>query len=242
MISVCMATYNGEKYITEQLASIIAQLSVDDEIVIVDDCSTDRTVEIIMSFGDERIKIHINSINMGVVKAFECAIVKSTGDYIFLCDQDDIWLPTKVQTTLNGFRHYNADLIVSDAYILEYDQLSLDTFYQFRNSGGGLLKNFVKNTFIGCCMAFDSRVKKQVLPFPADISMHDFWLGMAISITGKVKFIDDRLVIYRRHSNNVTDMSPSQLPDILATRIRNLIILLRYSLYYMMKSLNSRSN
>lgn len=95
MISVCMATYNGEEYIKEQLESILCQLGEMDEIIISDDGSTDNTLNIIESYNDSRIKIHINTGKHGFVYNFENALQKAKGEYIFLSDQDDIWLPEK---------------------------------------------------------------------------------------------------------------------------------------------------
>ena len=100
MISVCIATYNGEKYIREQLDSILVQLGPDDEIVVCDDRSSDRTLELIEGYRDSRIHVHRNEKNLGHVRNFEKAISLSRGDYLFLSDQDDVWLPGRVQEML----------------------------------------------------------------------------------------------------------------------------------------------
>ena len=112
MISVCMATYNGETYIKEQIESIINQLSSSDELIISDDKSTDNTLKIINEFKDPRIKIYIHEKDHGFVKNFENALEKAKGDFIFLSDQDDIWLPNKVAATLKELEYY--DFVVSD--------------------------------------------------------------------------------------------------------------------------------
>ena len=96
MTSVCMATYNGQKYLREQIESILCQLSANDELVISDDHSTDSTVDIIRSYGDSRIKMYANELTKGVTHNFENALNKSKGDIIFLADQDDVWLPNKI--------------------------------------------------------------------------------------------------------------------------------------------------
>ncbi|MEK5777350.1 glycosyltransferase, partial [Acinetobacter nosocomialis] len=97
MISVCLATYNGEKYIVEQLTSILSQLSPTDEVIISDDHSTDETLLLIKSLNDPRIKIITNELGKGYTKNFENAINHSSGDYIFLSDQDDVWVENKVE-------------------------------------------------------------------------------------------------------------------------------------------------
>ncbi|MCD8291094.1 MAG: glycosyltransferase, partial [Prevotella sp.] len=96
-VSVCIATYNGEKYIEEQIRSILSQLSDNDEVIISDDGSHDQTLSLIQSIGDKRIKIFQNEGRHGFKYNFENTLKKVQGDYIFLCDQDDVWLPNKVQ-------------------------------------------------------------------------------------------------------------------------------------------------
>ncbi|WP_185974648.1 glycosyltransferase [Deinococcus detaillensis] len=221
MISVCMATYNGERHIAEQLSSIISQISEYDEIVIVDDCSSDFTLEIVRGFDDPRIRIFRNSKNLGVIRTFEKAIEESIGDLIFLSDQDDVWMPCKVQTSLEIFDGQHADLILADAYILVDGSVQLDTFFEFRRSSLGFTRNFFKNSFVGCCMSFRSSMKDYFLPFPDIISMHDFWIGEIISVFGSVVKTDERMILYRRHENNVTDMSRSSIPKIVVMRFKN---------------------
>ncbi|MCG2791916.1 MAG: glycosyltransferase, partial [Weeksellaceae bacterium] len=107
MISVCLATYNGEKYLEAQIKSILKQLSVDDELIISDDRSTDNTISVINKFDDNRIKIFINKNKNGVAHNFENALLKATGDYIFLSDQDDIWADNKVDVLLKELKEYD---------------------------------------------------------------------------------------------------------------------------------------
>ncbi|GHF87517.1 alpha-L-Rha alpha-1,3-L-rhamnosyltransferase [Deinococcus ficus] len=230
MISVCMATYNGEKYLSQQMNSILDQLGKSDELIIVDDLSGDRTIEIIKSFGDTRIKLIRNSNNSGVVKAFEKALDMASGDYIFLSDQDDVWLPDKVSAMMEkldaGF-----DLVVSDAFILNKGIIQDQTFYSIRKSGPGFIKNAYKNTFIGCCMAFRAEYKKTILPIPERISMHDAWIGQLITIFGKVCFLDKPLIFYRRHDENVTSMSRGNLKSVARKRVVDLICLISRSIH-----------
>ena len=113
MVSVCMTTYNGEKFIREQIASILCQLQDHDELIISDDGSTDSTIEIVNSLGDVRIKFYQNCFK-NVVKNFEFTISKAVGDYIFLSDQDDIWHRNKVESFLDCFFRTEADFVISN--------------------------------------------------------------------------------------------------------------------------------
>ncbi len=206
MISVAMATYNGEKHIKEQISSILTNLEPQDELVISDDGSTDRTLEIIESFHDSRI-IVVEGPMLGIKKNFENAIMNTGGRYIFLSDQDDIWEPDKVQKVVETFEKTKAPVVVHDCQIVSEDGNILEeSFYDFRKSGPGAVKNFVKNTYIGCCMAFDAALKDAIVPIPLDIEMHDQWIGIIGDLLGKNVFISDKLIKYVRHENTASDI------------------------------------
>ena len=210
MISVCMATYNGEKYIKEQLSSILSQLSEKDEIIVSDDSSTDKTVEIIESFQDKRIKILKNNKFRQPNLNFENALKYSKGDIIFLSDQDDVWIETKVEIILNQLKKY--DLIVSDAFITnEKLNITNESLFSEVNSNRGILKNIIKNTYYGCCMAFKRKVLKKALPFPKTREIgHDLWLGIIADRYFKVKFLKEKLIYFRRHENTLTTIKKSK--------------------------------
>lgn len=224
MVSVCMATFNGEKFVKKQIESILPQLNPEDELIISDDGSTDSTLKIVSDFDDSRIRIFKNSFR-NVVKNFEFAINKSNGEYIFLSDQDDIWHQDKVAAYLKYFKESNADLIVSDvAFIDAHGNTTKDEFFP-RGFKGGTLSNLKKNNFIGCAMAFKEDTKKWFLPFPTDTPMHDWWIGLAIGKKGMVRYLDRKLIYYRRHHQNVTSGKKSTLPNIIRWRwilIKNL--------------------
>lgn len=204
MITVCIATYNGEKYIKEQLDSILCQLNLDDEVIISDDGSTDTTLAIIESYQDDRISLYKNAFK-NVVLNFEFVINKANGDYIFLSDQDDIWHKDKVELYMKSFfENPRAILTISDLQIIDKNGLLLDTVFYKNKFSSNLSKNLVVNNFIGCAMAFKSEVKKSILPFPKNIAMHDWWIGTCCIILGEINFIDIKLNFYRRHDNNVT--------------------------------------
>jgi len=227
-ISVAMATYNGEKYIREQLESILKQLNEDDEIIISDDGSTDNTINIIKSFEDKRIKIFDGPRN-GVKQNFANAIYNCTGKYIFLSDQDDIWCDNKVNIVLKNFEKEKCMCIVHDCIVFDSsnDDVIYDSFYKYRNSGSGIIKNIWKNTYIGCCMTIDARMKNTILPIPNDIEMHDQWIGLLCEKEGKSLFINDKLINYRRHNDNVTNMKHYSVWRMIKNRVRIMIKLIR---------------
>ncbi len=210
MISVCMATYNGEKYIKEQLSSILSQLSEKDEIIVSDDSSTDKTVEIIESFQDKRIKILKNNKFRQPNLNFENTLKYSKGDIIFLSDQDDVWVKNKVEIILNQLKKY--DLIVSDAFITDKKlNITNESLFSEVNSNRGILKNIIKNTYYGCCMAFKREVLKKALPFPKTREIgHDLWLGIIADRYFKVKFLKEKLIYFRRHENTLTTIKKSK--------------------------------
>lgn len=202
-LSICMATYNGEKYIKDQLNSIVSQIGISDEIIISDDSSTDETINIIKSFNDSRIKLFENQTFKSPIFNFENTIKKANGDYIFLADQDDIWKEDKVKIMIDKLKDYN--LVLSDADIIdEVGNKIEDSFYKLNGSKQGLIKNLIKNSYLGCSMAFDRTILNKSLPFPKDTPMHDWWIGLVTEMYGKTYFIEDKLISYRRHGNNAS--------------------------------------
>lgn len=203
MISVCVATYNGGKYLSKQIHSILKQLSDFDEIIVSDDGSNDDTLDIITAFHDKRIKVFKNVGRHGVVPNFENALSKAKGDIIFFSDQDDIWADDKVQIMVDELQ--NADLVVHDALIMDKDDnISNVNYYSLRKPHLGYWKNLMRNSFVGSCLAFKTEMLPYIYPFPKHILWHDMWIGLMVSKKGKVKFINDKLLFYRRHGDNAS--------------------------------------
>lgn len=206
MVSVCLATFNGEKYIKEQLESILPQLSIDDEVIISDDNSTDKTCAIIDSFQDNRIRLY--NVNFRQFKKnFVNALSYAKGEYIFLSDQDDIWMPNKVKRCMQLMRDY--DLVVTDAIVVD-ESLNVinNSFFLLYGSGSGVPKNIFNNTYLGACMCFTRKILDLAMPFPKSIEItHDAWLGLVAEVSGKPVFAKEPLIQYRRHSNAVTNVS-----------------------------------
>lgn len=212
MISVCMATYNGADFIKSQLSSIIIQLSEEDEVIISDDGSTDNTLQVIEDFNDPRIRIIKNPRNwlpidlpiIGRVKRnFEAALSQAKGEYIFLADQDDEWLPGRVETCLSYLKKNK--LVVCDCIITsDNGEQIFPSYYKIIKPNSNVIRTIYKSSYHGCCMAFDSSMKPFILPFPDANIGHDTWIGLICSIKGNVYFTDKPLVNYRRHSKTVT--------------------------------------
>ncbi len=202
MISVCIATYNGAAYIGEQLKSIVDQLSADDEIIISDDNSTDDTLKIVKSIATTaKIKIVKGPCLKSSIANFEHALKTAQGDYIFLADQDDIWMPDKVAIMMEALQ--TADCVVSDCTVTD-GQLNETqaSFYALNNTKAGLWHNLlIKNGYLGCCMAFKRDVCQCTLPFPKGIPMHDIWIGNVAAVFFKTQFIPERLIKFRRHQS-----------------------------------------
>ena len=205
MISVALAAYKGEKYIEAQIRSILPQLSHGDEIIVSDDRPGGMTERIVKRIAAEDSRVvWVEGKSKGVVSNFVNAIRYCKGDKIFLCDQDDVWLPDKVKRVMEAFDE-GYDLVLHNAYITDGELNITDySFFEKRGSKKGVIRNVFKNSYMGCCMAFDRKLLKKIMPMPRSIPMHDQWIGILAEIYGKVKFLDLPLIYYRVHGGNVT--------------------------------------
>ena len=207
-ISVCIATHDGGKYISEQLDSILCQLGSNDEVIISDDGSTDDTIAQIQSYGDSRIHLykieHVRSNHKAhyyITKNFENAIRQAEGQYIFLADQDDVWMPNKVKCCVEKLE--KCDLVLSN---LECVDAQLNPIGRTIYSDKFRFHNFLllSGKYYGCGMAFKREVLRYVLPFPDKLLLHDFWIGIMAEICGKVEYLNIPLVKYRMHNSNAS--------------------------------------
>lgn len=222
-ISVAMPAYNGGAFLKEQLDSILTQLGPQDEIVISDDGSTDHTLVIIeeyqKTYGCIRL---LQGPKKGVKKNVEWALSHCRGEYIFLADQDDIWMEGKVSCVLELFEKKQAGLVIHDAIVFDSDsgEVIMDSFFAFRQSKAGFLKNLAKNSYIGCCMAFRRQLLAQALPIPETIEMHDQWIGILNDhYYGKSFFYQKPLLRYRRHGENSSAMTHYGIGKMIRNRL-----------------------
>lgn len=212
-VSVAVTTYQGEQFLREQLKSILQQLTKEDEVVISDDGSTDGTIALIQEVQKAYPHISVRLLEgprQGIKKNVENVLSQSKGQFIFLADQDDIWMSHKVEKVLQCFREQKVSLVIHDAVVFSEDihVPLMESFFSFRQAKAGVVKNIWKNSYIGCCMAFRRELLKRALPIPGDIEMHDQWLGVLNDIYFKDSyFYREPLLFYRRHGENNSAMS-----------------------------------
>lgn len=210
-VSVALATYNGRRYLPEQLASLVAQKRRPDELVVCDDLSTDGTVELLEDFARTApfpVRIHRNPNNLGVLRNFEKALSLCEGDIIFLSDQDDVWLPEKIDEIVRLFEARPDalamvnDKLIADENLVPTGATMLGNIRGFGSPDG----NFVA----GCCSAFRREWLGIALPIPDGAIAHDTWLiGLAHRL-GLVSISEKALQYYRRHGSNVSQNSYSE--------------------------------
>lgn len=205
-ISVALAAYHGEKYIEAQLESILSQLPSDGELIISDDDPGGETQKIINSFAarDSRV-VYLEGSGAGVTANFENALRHCSGDVIFLSDQDDVWLPGKVEAVMKEISA-GAALVLHDAHVTDGElNVTEESFFAVHGSRSGFVRNLIRNSFVGCCMAFKKELLEAALPFPEKLPMHDWWLALIAMKHGlRVTLLPEPLIYWRRHGENVT--------------------------------------
>jgi glycosyltransferase involved in cell wall biosynthesis len=227
MVSVCMATFNGGKYIQAQLDSILRQLRPEDELVISDDSSIDNTLEIIRSVPDPRIKLYAGNRFRDPIKNFQNCLRLASGDYIFLADQDDVWIDGKYKQMTRLLKDY--DLVISDSVIVDENlQPIAPSFFRFFGSGKGIFRNIARSAYYGSCMAFTRKLLQRSLPFPDTREIgHDLWIGLVGELTGKVLFYEEPLLLYRRHDSAFTQTGLKGSQRSLYQKLRGRAIMFR---------------
>ena len=207
-ISIIVPVYNAEDSLKKCVDSLLCQTEKNSEIILVDDGSTDGTLDVVRAFGDPRIRIVRNQSQRCYTANFENALHHAQGDYIFICDQDDVWLPNKVETIVHYLRDEGYSVVAHDAIVTDAQlQTIAPSYYSikghiFRNLTGNLLRF----SFLGCCLAVRKEVLAKALPFPADhlLCTHDNWLFLCAAAIGKPKVLDQPLIYYRRHAGNTS--------------------------------------
>ncbi len=214
-LSVAMCTYNGEKYISEQIISILSQTVLPDELIICDDGSTDNTIAIIKGLNNPRIKLHQNPVNLGPTKNFEQAINLCSGDIIFLADQDDVWLPNKVATIVQAFKsNPEAYMLFTDAYLanekLEPCGISLWEYSNFDCNEFSFNMLMLRTVATGATMALKKEALELIMPF-SPFLIHDDWITLLLTFFNRTAFINKKLIYYRMHSNQQIGVNESTI-------------------------------
>lgn len=206
--SVCIATYNGEKYIEDQIKSIQMQLNEDDEIIISDDGSKDATLKICakMREADPRIRI-IKGPRKGFSCNFENAVKRAKGEIILFSDQDDLWEPEKIVEIDRVFEE-NPDCTTILHTMSTFDEEHDDTNAIIVSYRPGILKNYIKSSYWGCCMAVKREFIMRYIPFREYCAGHDQLTGLMSEKYGKTVFLNKKLLKHRLHSNNTSFTLP----------------------------------
>ena len=211
-ISVCMATFNGEKFVREQIQSIILQFEKNDELIIFDDFSTDKTVEIISSIKDPRIILQTNEKNIGQVRTFELCINKCKSDIIYFADQDDIWEPSRLENLRDAIIEHKVDLVASNMSLIDADNNPLNYLRlppllksESKNKNGNLAKIFLgKMGYFGCTMAFRRSFLNLALPMPNNIESHDLWFAICANLNRSIAHVESVTLQHRVHGHNTS--------------------------------------
>lgn len=213
-IDVLLATYNGEKYLKEQIDSILNQTYKNIHLIISDDNSKDSTRAILEQYQkqDSRITIYLQEQNLGYIKNFEFLLKKVESDYYMLSDQDDVWLPEKIEKSMQTLKNQNADLVFGDLEVVDENlQTIYPSFGDFMLLNRKIKKyvnsyrvNYLYNCVTGCTILSKKEYIKDILPIPHDSKYvpHDYWMGIMVALKGKLAYMPEKYIKYRQHGNN----------------------------------------
>lgn len=207
---VILAAYNGEKYIQEQIESILRQTIKPNKIIVRDDCSTDKTLDILLEYSkntDIPFLVIADGTNLGYIKNFEAMIEYTTSDFVFFSDQDDLWINNKAEVLLGALqRNATTNVVFSDAYLVNDEKKNIGSLW---NSIGfsqseeiiSLQRQLTNNIVTGATMAVRRNFLISTLPFPANVP-HDYWIATNACATDGLFPVKDKLICYRQHAGN----------------------------------------
>ena len=213
-IDILLPTYNGEKYLKEQIDSILNQTYKNIRLIISDDCSKDSTPKILEEYRrkDERIELYLQKENIGVVKGIEFLLKKVKSNYYMLADQDDVWLPMKVEKSIETLKKENADLVFGDLEVVDQDLRTMyPSFGDFMLLNRKINKyinsykvNYLYNCVTGCTVLSKKEFIEKILPIPTESKylIHDHWIGLVVALNGKLAYMPEKYIKYRQHGNN----------------------------------------
>lgn len=217
-MDVALATWNGARFLPSLLDSIAAQSYPNWRLVVRDDGSSDATHHILTEFAQRhgpRVElVEDERSRLGVMRNFEAAVARCTSNYVAFADQDDVWLPNKLDRTmqrvLSAEREYggstpilvHTDLSVVDA---DLDEIALSFVRMMRLdpvAGATIKRLLVRNVVTGCTMLANRALVEQALPFPDAAAMHDWWFALVATCLGRLEFVDEQTLLYRQHGSN----------------------------------------
>lgn len=214
IVDVLLPTYNGEKYIKEQIDSILNQTHQNIRLIVSDDCSKDNTPQILKEYEqkDDRVEVYIQDENLGVVKNIEFLLKKVKNEFYMLSDQDDVWLPKKIEKSLEKLKEENADLVFGD---LEVVDENLNTIYpsfgdfmllnrKIKKYINSYRVNYLYNCVTGCTILSKKNTIDKIIPIPSKSKylIHDYWIGIVVALNGKMAYMTEKYIKYRQHGNN----------------------------------------
>ncbi len=214
IVDVLLPTYNGEKYLGELLDSLLTQTHKNIRIIVSDDCSTDSTPEILKEYQkkDNRIEIYLQEKNLKVVKNIEFLLKKVENKYFMLADQDDVWLPNKIEKSIQKMEQENADLVFGDLEVVDKDLKTIyPSFGDFMLLNRKINKyidsyklNYLYNCVTGCTIISKKEQIPNILPLPNDSKylIHDHWIALMVSLHGRLAYMPEKYIKYRQHGNN----------------------------------------
>ena len=228
LVHIVMATYNGAKFLSEQMDSLLQQTYQNITIEVCDDGSTDETCEIVERYRqqDARIILHKNEKNLGYVLNFMEGIRRSDADYIMLCDQDDMWNRDKVEKTLQHMKQEETltegpVLVFADA--MNYNSDTGEKMGRFHENSHLDVKKvdtahlFMENKCIGCTIMLNRKIQSYLTELPSEIRVHDWWLALICSHFGRISYVDEPMLLYRQHGGNM--IGGSSFGDYFKSRI-----------------------
>lgn len=241
-VDILLATYNGEKYLKEQIDSILNQTYKNIQIIISDDCSKDGTREILKEYEkNDKIKVFYQQENLGYVKNFEFLLRQVESNIYLLSDQDDVWKEDKVEKTVEKLNKENLDLVFGDLEVVDenlntvcksYNKyMHLDT--KIRKCINSYKLQYMYNCMTGCTMASKKEWIDKILPFPTNSKyvIHDYWMGLIISLNGKVGYLDTPYILYRQHGNNQVGISKASHKFEKLEQVRDLSIEIKLGIF-----------
>lgn len=218
-VDILLATYNGEKYLKEQIDSLLSQTYQDFKILVRDDNSKDSTINIIQEYEKaypEKIKLIQDDFgNLGSSKSFMKLLECSDSEYIMFCDQDDVWMPNKIELSLQKMIELENEskidiplLVFTDLHVVDESlKIIENSFWKYQKLIPKTAKDWKKlvaqNVITGCTIMMNKKAKEVSLPFVLDMMIHDQWIGVNVAKYGKIEYIDKQTIFYRQHGNNV---------------------------------------
>lgn len=227
-VSVCMATYNGSRFVREQIDSILAQLHDDDELLVVDDASTDGTADLVHDIGDPRIVVHRNPRNLGYVRTFERALGMAGNEVLVLSDQDDVWIDGRLDALVDATAVHAvvaSNLLLLDSRAPLRSPVTGRPWALRRRDGSHALRNEMRMLlgdapYFGCTMALRRDALDLVLPFPDGLDeSHDLWIATAANASGVLGHLEQATVLRRVHADNASTPRPRGVSAALRSRL-----------------------